>query len=100
MTVHDISVASNLSVAGAALFVAPYQEGDSTISHYGFWDDSSGGGHFTLDGAAQAAGQWIFVSAANLGAVRYIAPPAKQNETLFISVSDGLVWSDPIGLTL
>src|SRR5262249_14005190 len=99
VTAHDVSVGANTAVAASSLFVAHDQDGDATITQYAFWDGGSSGGHFTVNGVTQASGQWITVSAANLGTVGYVGGSTGGGETLFVSAFDGSPWSANAQLT-
>ena len=99
VTTSNASVAANGSVAASSLFAAHDQEGDSTITQYAFWDGGGGGGHFTVNGATQASGQWIYVNASDLGSVKYVGGSAAGSETLYVVAKDGQIWGDYASLT-
>ena len=56
----------------SSIFAGQDLDGNATITKYAFWDGGNGGGYFTVNGVAQASGQWIQVDAVNLGNVRYV----------------------------
>ena len=72
VTSTNVTLAGGASVAVSSIFAAQDLDGNSTITKYAFWDAGNGGGFFTVNGVAQASGQWIQVDAANLGNVRYV----------------------------
>jgi hypothetical protein len=99
VTAHDVSVATNGSIAASSMFVAHDQQGDNTITQYAFWDAGTSGGRFTVNGVTQASGQWITVSASNLASVSYVGGNTVGNEKLFVSAFDGTTWSTNAQLT-
>ena len=79
-------------VAAADLFSVSDADNDQ-ITQYEFWDDVNGGGHFSRSGVAQAAGQAIPVSAADLAALTYTASDPTAAEQVWVRANDGLEWS-------
>ena len=80
------------SVAASSLFAASDASGNA-ITSYRFYDASSGGGHFALNGVAQANATYITVSAANLANVTYVGGSAPGTDTVLVYASDGQTWS-------
>jgi hypothetical protein len=78
-----------ISVAASSLFSTSEADGD-TVTQYGFWDTGAGGGHFLVNGVAQATNQEIFVPAAQLSLVTY--QPGTSADTLWVQANDGYVW--------
>ena len=95
VNVQNISVNANASISGSALVASVTNSTNDTISGYAFWDGGSGNGHFTLNGAAQADGQWIVVTSSSLSSIQYLGGPATGSETLYIEAYDATkgVWS-------
>src|SRR5439155_39177 len=79
------------SVAAAGLFSVSDADNDP-IAQYEFWDDLSGGGHFSVGGVAQDNNP-IPVSAAQLDSVRYVADTQPGTEQVWVRASDGIGWS-------
>ena len=79
------------SVAAASLFSVSDADNDP-IAQYEFWDDLSGGGHFSVGGVAQDNNP-IPVSAAQLDSVRYVADTQPGTEQVWVRASDGIGWS-------
>jgi probable HAF family extracellular repeat protein len=77
------------SAAASSLFSTSEADGDM-VKQYGFWDTGAGGGHFLVNGVAQATNQEIFVPAAQLAQVAYQAGSAA--DTLWVQANDGYVW--------
>jgi Ca2+-binding RTX toxin-like protein len=97
IAVHDAVVAANQSVAASSLITsATDPDAGDSITDYFFWDGSDGGGHFTVNGAVQAAGQWIGVTAADLNTVRYVGGSTAGSESLFIDVNDGEIAASSV----
>ncbi len=94
VTGQNASVAANGSVAASSLFSVTDAQGVGTIVRYDFWDGSNGAGYFTVNGVAQAAGQEIFVDAANLGTIRYVGGSTAGSEALYVRAYDGTAWSN------
>jgi len=65
------SVLRNETVAAESLFAVTDADNDP-ITQYEFWDDTAGGGHFSVNGVAQGAAQSIAVSAADLAIENYV----------------------------
>jgi hypothetical protein len=78
------------SIAASSLFTASDPDGD-TLTTYAFWNSGTGGGHFVLNGIAQAVGQEIDFTAAQLGQLRYQV--GSSPDRLWVSVFDGTLWS-------
>jgi len=93
ITSSNVKVAAGSSVAVTSIFTAQDLDGNSTITKYAFWDAGNGGGFFTVNGVAQASGQWIHVDAANLGNVRYVGGVNGGVENLWATAFDGNAWS-------
>jgi VCBS repeat-containing protein len=82
-------------VAASTLFTA-YERDGEPITHYDFWDNGSGGGHWSLNGMALASNQDNFVNAAQLSQVTYT--PGAGTDTLWVRANDGIqygAWSNP-----
>lgn len=75
----------------ASLFAASDPDGDPVVK-YEFWDDTNGGGHFSLGGIEQAAGASIAVAAADLADLAYVAGSQTGNERVWVRASDGVAW--------
>jgi Ca2+-binding RTX toxin-like protein len=80
------------AVAVASLFAVSDADGD-VATKFEFWDDVNGGGHFSKNGVAQAAGQSIAVSAGELADTSYIGGAANATERIWARAWDGLTWS-------
>jgi Ca2+-binding RTX toxin-like protein len=93
VAVHDVSVSAGQSIAASTMVSSVTDQDGDSITQYGFWDSVGGGGYFTVNGSAQASGQWIYVSAVNLGTVRYVGGSVAGSETLFVTANDGKDWS-------
>jgi ELWxxDGT repeat protein len=88
VTGHDFSIESYSSVALASAITVSNPSADS-ITEYAFWDAGGGsGGSITVNGTAEADGQWIDVSAGNLGKVDYVGGAATGTQTLEVEVYD------------
>ncbi|MET0675680.1 MAG: FG-GAP-like repeat-containing protein, partial [Bradyrhizobium sp.] len=93
VTANNVTLAAGASVAVNSIFTGQDLDGNSTITKYAFWDAGNGGGFFTVNGVAQASGQWIQIDAANLGNVRYVGGANGGVETLWATAFDGNSWS-------
>ncbi|MEO8442053.1 MAG: PPC domain-containing protein, partial [Betaproteobacteria bacterium] len=86
------SVQANQSVLMSSLFSASDADGNA-ITQYRFWDDTNGGGHFTVNGVAQPwSGSSITVNAANLPNAYYVGGSTAGSETLWVKAFDGQDW--------
>ena len=83
VTGTNVSVAAKGAIAVSSIFVGHDLDGDATITKYSFWDGGSAGGYFTVNGVAQASGQWITVNAADLATVKYVGGATSGAETLY-----------------
>jgi Bacterial pre-peptidase C-terminal domain len=79
------------SLTASSLFTAVNLAGGA-IAQYGFWDTGTGGGHFVLNGLAQATNQEIDVSAAQLAQLSYQS--GSGTDTLWVRANDGYQWSN------
>ncbi|MBA3031742.1 MAG: hypothetical protein FP818_01480, partial [Rhodocyclaceae bacterium] len=79
------------SAAASSLFTATDPDGDPVVK-YEFWDDTTGGGHFSLGGIEQAAGSSIAVSADDLADLAYVAGSQTGSERVWARASDGVAW--------
>jgi hypothetical protein len=73
------------SVAATTLFTANDADGDP-ITRYDFWDTGAGGGHWSINGQAQASNMEIVVNTSQLSQVTYT--PGAGTDTLYVRVSD------------
>jgi hypothetical protein len=87
----NAAVLTGESVAAGSLFTVTDADGDA-IAALELWDDVAGGGYFALDGAPQAAGQAIAVSAAQLANAAYVGGASPGTERLWVRANDGLEW--------
>jgi VCBS repeat-containing protein len=86
------------SVAASSLFSSTDPDGDS-IATYAFKD--TGGGHFVLNGVAQANNQEIDVTAAQLSLLTYQSVPGSSSvDTVQVRVNDGTLWSNWTSFTV
>src|SRR4051812_28759632 len=99
VTTKNVSVGANLPISGSSLIASVTDQDRDPISYFRVWDSGTGGGHFTLGGVAQAAGQWIVVAANNLAALQYVGGAAAGSETLYVEAWDGKAWSAASSLT-
>jgi Ca2+-binding RTX toxin-like protein len=79
------------SLAAGSLLSYSDADGDAVVS-YMFWDESTGGGHFTVNGAVQGANTAITVAAANIADVRYQL--GATTDTVWVRAFDGIAWSE------
>jgi hypothetical protein len=66
---------------------------NDTMTFFGFYDATSGGGRFELNGVAQAANQNIYVTASQLSQLAFHAGAPGSDDDLFIAAYDGTGWS-------
>jgi probable HAF family extracellular repeat protein len=85
----DQALAQGSTVAASSLFTAGDPDGDA-IAQYDFWD-STGNGHFALNGLPQGSNQDIYVTAAQLSQAIYQAGAA--TDLLYVRANDGSQWS-------
>ncbi len=89
-------VAAGGTVAASSLFSAMDASGKA-ITQYMVRDDGTSG-HFNLSGKAQADGQWITVSAAQLAQLTYTAgTTSSTSDTIEVKASDGTYGTADIG---
>ena len=93
-TASDISAARGDILDASSLFAANDADGDNLL--YFFYDNSADptSGHFTVDGAVQAAGTTFAVSAAQLALTTFTAGLLNSDD-LFVNVWDGELFSGP-----
>lgn len=88
VSVHDVSVAAGTSIAASSLVTSVSNPSGDSITQYVFYDAGGGGGHFTVGGVVQSAGQNIYVDLSNLSNALYVGGPSPGSETLYVAVYD------------
>jgi hypothetical protein len=86
------SVSTGGSIAVTAIFSASDPDGD-TLTAYELWDSGAGGGQFRIGGVAQASGQAIALTPAQLGSTVYQGGATAGTETVWMRVKDATTWS-------
>lgn len=94
---NELRLISNgsFTIDGNGLFSVSDQDGDAPLRFY-IVDRAthSLSGRFTLNGVAQAQGQFFLVEAAQMGSLRYISGSyGPQSENIGIMAFDGKYWS-------
>ena len=92
VTGSNVSVGAKGAISVSSIFVGHDADGDASITKYAFWDGGNGGGYFTVNGVAQASGQWITVNVADLATVKYVGGVNGGAETLYATAYDGTAW--------
>ena len=77
-------------MSAASLFSVSDADGDA-VTQYEFWDDTSGGGYFSVAGVAQDNNP-IAVDAAQLADVTYVGGADPGVEQVWVRAFDGLEW--------
>ena len=80
------------AVSAGSLFSVSDADNDA-ITQYEFWDDTAGGGHFSVNGVVQGTSQSIAVSAADLANTRYTGGATPGTEQVWVRANDGQDWS-------
>ncbi len=90
VTASNVSLHQGTLISATSLYGASDADGDALT--YGFYDNQIGGGsgHFELDGAAQAEGQWIGFTAAELARLKFKVGTT-GSDTVTAAASDGAV---------
>jgi hypothetical protein len=88
----NISAQRGQVLAPADLFSATDIDGDS-MTKYQLWDSNTNplSGHFVVNGVAQAAGQVIEITAAQLAQTSFVA--GRVSDNLQVRAFDGVIWS-------
>lgn len=84
VTVRDGEVTVGGSVAVEGLMTVTHAD---NVASYELWD-STGGGYFRFDGSEQRAGEALSFTAAEIGAVTYVAGAQAGAETLWVRYRD------------
>ena len=94
VTAPDFSASNGQVVNASTLFSANDVDGDNLL--YFFYDNSAdpASGHFTVNGAVQAAGTTFAVTQAQLAQTTFTAG-AGTSDDLFVNVYDGTTFSGP-----
>ena len=92
VTTANVTEPANQTVALSSLFSVSDADGDA-ITEYQLWDSTRdpASGHFTVGGAAQAAGTVITISAAQLAQTSFVT--GTVGDSLQIRAFDGTDWS-------
>src|SRR5205823_5167063 len=86
----NITASPGQVFAASSLFTASDPDGDA-ITQYDFWDTGGGGGHFLVNGLAQATNNDIYVTASQLAQTSYQS--GNGTDTLWVRANDGTQWS-------
>ena len=95
-----LNLNANQSVSAQSLIASATDANGDKITQYRFMDSGAAGGYFTLNGVKQAAGQWINVSAADLGKLVWVGSGTTVKETVAIQAFDGSTWSTTANATI
>jgi peptidase M10/serralysin-like protein len=82
-----VNASSSAAIAMSTLVSATDSDGDSFA--YLFYDATSGGGHFEINGVAQAAGTIFGVAASQLSQVTFVPAQVGGSDDLLIGATDG-----------
>lgn len=93
VTAHDQSVGTGAAIQAASLIASVTDPNNLAITQYDFRDEGSGGGHFSLNGVAQASNTWIAVGASDLSKLLYVGGASQGSETVDVAAYDGQ-WSN------
>jgi Peptidase M10 serralysin C terminal len=85
-----VNASSTAAITMSTLFSA--SDSDGNALSYSFKDNSTGGGHFYLNGVMQADSQAFSVASAQLSQVTYV-PATASSDDLQIGASDGTLFS-------
>ena len=96
VTASNTGLNAGTSVAASSLFSASDPDGNA-ITTYAFKD--TGGGHFILDGVAEANNQEIDVTVAQLSQLTYQSV-AGSVDAVQVRVGDGTMWSNWTSFTV
>ena len=101
VNVQNVTVAENAAIPVSSLVTSISNPSNDSISEYGFYDAGGGNGHFTVNGASEPDGQWIYVAASNLSDVEYVGGSSPGSDTLYVKAYDatGSTWLSPSSLT-
>jgi hypothetical protein len=94
VTVADMSATVSQTLSASSLFSVTDADND-TITKYQFWDATTGGGYFTVNGVTQGANQIIEVTAAQLAQTSFVV--GAGGDDLFVRAYDGTTWSVATG---
>ena len=86
----NAAITSGQSKAVSSLFTASDADGDA-ITTYAFWDSSTNG-HFSVNGATQAANTEIDVTVAQLAQTIYVA--GNVIDQLYVRAFSGTQWGN------
>jgi hypothetical protein len=101
VNVQNVAVAENTAIPVSSLITSISNPSNDSISEFAFYDAGGGNGHFTVNGATEPDGQWIYVSANDLSNVDYVGGSSPGSDTLYVMAYDatGSTWLPPSSLT-
>ncbi|MGB7099584.1 MAG: hypothetical protein WBD95_12580 [Xanthobacteraceae bacterium] len=101
VNVQNVDIAENAAIPVSSLVTSISNPSNDSISEYGFYDAGGGSGHFTVNGASEPDGQWIYVAASNLSTVEYVGGSSPGSDTLDVTAYDatGSTWLSPSSVT-
>jgi len=94
VTVANMSATVGQTLSASSLFSVTDAD-NNTITKYQFWDATTGGGHFTVNGVAQGYNQIIEVTAAQLAQTSFVV--GAGGDDLYVRAYDGTNWSVEVG---
>jgi autotransporter passenger strand-loop-strand repeat protein len=86
---NSLVASTGQTFAASALFAATDADTDR-ITQYDFWDNGTGGGHWSVNGVVQGSNKEIVVNASQLSQVTYTA--GTGTDSLFVRTNDGIQW--------
>jgi hypothetical protein len=92
LTLDKQKLTADQTIAASSFIGSLADTSNRSISEYAVYDTGAGGGYFTLDGVKLGDGQWIFVTAAQLAKLHYVAGAGAGTETIGVAAYDGS-WS-------
>jgi hypothetical protein len=99
LTLDQQNLTASQTIAGSSFIGSVADTSNRSISEYAVYDTGTDGGYFSLNGVKLGDDQWIYVTAAQLAQLKYVAGAGAGTETIGVAAYDG-TWSSVYATTV
>jgi hypothetical protein len=93
ITAANQTIATGQTIAGSSL-LGTYSDGAGyAVTQYAIYDSGTDGAHLVLNGVTLNAGQWYYLTPAQIAALSYVGGASAGTDTISIRAFDGHLWS-------
>jgi hypothetical protein len=99
LTLKSQNLSDNQAIAASSFIGSITDTSSRAITEYAVYDTGTDGGYFSFNGVKLNAGQWIYVTAAQLAQLKYVGGANAGTETIGVAAYDGQ-WSSVYATTV